>query len=104
MIPFLESLEKLPVLYEEFVEAARFAGQTSKMAAGFSSAEDLIRKTPGFWEKYVRPKIERDFQGLFHFLANPLPDGPNYYLRCVEDNIERLRRMAARSGAARGEI
>ena len=88
-------VEKLPVLYEEFVEAAHFTGQTSKMVAGFSSAEDLIRKTPGFWEKYVRPKIERDFQGLFRFLANPLPDGPNNYLRCVEANIERLRRMAA---------
>lgn len=89
-------VEKLPVLYQEFVEAARYTGQSSKLLAGFSSAEDLIRKTPGFWEKYVRTKIERDFQGLFRFLADPLPDGPNSYLRCVEANIERLRRMAAR--------
>lgn len=88
-------VDKLPVLYEEFVEAARFTGQTSKMLAGFSSAEDLISKTPGFWEKYVRPRIEQDFQGLFRFLANPPPEGPNNYLRCVEANIERLRSMAA---------
>jgi hypothetical protein len=84
-------VDKLPVLYEEFLEAARFTGNVVSSLTGFSSAEDLMKKTPAFWERYVRPKIEREFLGLYRFLANPLPSGPNNYLNQVEANIARLR-------------
>jgi hypothetical protein len=59
--------------------------------AMFSSAEDLIQKTPGFWEHYVRQKLECDFVGLYRFLNDPYPDGPNFYLERVEANIRKLR-------------
>ena len=84
-------VDKLPILYEEFVEAAKFSENRVASATSFTSVEDLMRKTPGFWEKYVRPKIERDFEGLFHFLANPVQGGPNNYIRCIEANIAKLR-------------
>jgi hypothetical protein len=87
-------VDKLPILYDEFVESARFNGKSSSTAT-FTSAEDLMSKTPTFWERYVRPKIERDFLGLFRFLANPVPNGPNNYIRCVEANISRLRQRLA---------
>lgn len=88
-------VDKLPVLYEEFVESARFNGNKTAMVNAFTSAQDLMRKTPAFWERYVRPKIERDFLGLYRFLANPVPGGPNNYVLCIEANIARLREQLA---------
>ena len=84
-------VEKLPVLYGEFAEAARHAGAESAGLFAFESADALMRSTPTFWEKYVRPKIERDFQGVYRFLADPYPDGPNPYLQRIADNLARLR-------------
>ena len=84
-------VEKLPVLYEEFVEAGRFNGNPG--AVGFTSVDDLVRKTPGFWEKYVFPKISSDFRGLFRFLARPAPHGNNDYLSRIEANLRRIQQL-----------
>ena len=91
-------VDKLPILYEEFVEAGRFLGKAG--AVGFSSADDLMRKTPGFWDKYVRPKISSDFRGLFRFLARPLPDGMNEYLNQIEANMARIRKAVGAQSPA----
>ncbi len=88
-------VEKLPALYQEFAEAARFSHDNKSFVAMYSSAEDLSRKTAGFWEKYVQPKLERDFGGVHHFLNQPYPDGPNHYVRQIEMNIQRLRQQIA---------
>jgi hypothetical protein len=89
-------VDKLPILYSEFAEAARFSVDGKMKAGGFfSSAEDLMQKTPLFWENYVRTKINREFMGLYRFLNDPYPDGPNYYLDRIEFNIARLRRELA---------
>ena len=84
-------VEKLPVLYLEFEESSRFNGNRAGRATMFSSAEDLMRNTAQFWDRYVLPKINEDFEGLFRCLNDPWPDGPNYYLQCVEANIATLR-------------
>ncbi len=85
-------VDKLPILYGEFEESARFnAGERSAVSL-FSSAEELMRKTPAFWEHYVVPKLERDFGALHRFLNEPWPDGPNWYLLRIAENIERLKR------------
>jgi len=83
--------DKLPVLYGEFAEATQFSGDKKHFVASFSSAADLIAKTPGFWEDSVRSKLERDFGGLYRFLNDPYPDGPNEYVRRIEANMEQLR-------------
>ena len=88
-------VEKLPVLYLEFAEAARFAEGKSHPAIAFRSAEDLMRNTPEFWAKYVWPKINKDFGGLYRFLNHPYPDGPNFYVNAIEANLARLRKLAA---------
>ncbi len=82
---------KLPILFAEFAEAARYSG-TKTM---FESAEHLLKATPMFWEKYVRPKLEKDFQGVYRFLNAPYPDGPNPYLAHIEAHIARTRQLAA---------
>lgn len=91
-------VDKLPVLYHEFAEAARFSHDNKSFVAMYSSAEDLTRKTAGFWEKYVQPKLERDFDGLHHFLNLPYPGGPNDYVLRIEANIQRLRRWVVQNG------
>lgn len=88
-------IEKLPILYAEFAEAARFTPQKYNVVGMFSSAEDLLRKTPVFWENYVKPKLDRDFGGQHRYLSNPFPDGPNPYLEKIEANIKKLRKITA---------
>ena len=88
-------VDKLPILFDEFAESARYSG-TKTM---FESAEHLLKATPMFWEKYVRPKLEKDFQGVHRFLNDPYPDGPSTYLAHVEANVERTRRMFAEPAA-----
>jgi len=93
-------VERLPVLYQEFTEAARHAPPESAHLFAYKSAEELMRNTPTFWEKYVLPKVNGDFGRLYPFLRDPYPDGPNDYLQRIEANIERLRQKAERSGNA----
>src|SRR6184192_2771856 len=51
-------VEKLPVLFSEFDESARFYEGKMASTQNFSGANDLVRKTPDFWTKYVLPKIK----------------------------------------------
>ena len=92
-------VEKLPVLYSEFEEAARHAPSLTNLLGMFSSAADLMRKTPVFWEKYVTLKLNRDYEGLYRFLNHPYPDGPNWYLARIEANMERIKQHLAATAA-----
>lgn len=86
-------VDKLPILYLEFIEAARWGGEKAARFARFRSASELAQRTPQFWQEYVQPKISNDFQGLYRFLNDPYPDGPNQYLVRIEQNLERIRRQ-----------
>jgi hypothetical protein len=88
-------VEKLPTLYAEFAEAVAFSADQSHFIAGFASAEDLILKTPAFWNLSVLPKLERRFLGVYKFLNDPYPDGPNPYLQRIEANLARLQRVSS---------
>src|SRR5205823_3195731 len=79
-------VDKLPILYSEFAEAARYTKERTNFIGLFSSAADLMKKTPGFWDKYVMLKLERDFGGLYRFLNDPYPSGRNEYLDRIEAN------------------
>ena len=84
-------VDKLPILYAEFEEAARFTRDRTHFVALYASANDLMQKTPVFWEKYVQPKLNREFGGLYRFLNDPFPHGRNDYLERIEANITLLR-------------
>ena len=89
-------IEKLPILYEELAEASQFKGENSQYIANFASAQDLMRKTPGFWENFVQARLANQFGGLFRFLSDPYPSGPNEYIERIQANIRRLKsRLAA---------
>jgi hypothetical protein len=89
-------VDKLPLLYDEFAECARFVGASLPPTFAFDSAENLMRCTPAFWDNYVLPKVNDDFRGLYHFLNDPYPDGPNAYVQRIEENVARVRQLACR--------
>lgn len=84
-------VDKLPVLYAEFAEAAKFDQEHTDFISKFGSAEDLIVRTPRFWQEYVLPRLDRDFGGLHRFLNQPYPDGENCYVRQIEASMTRLQ-------------
>jgi hypothetical protein len=93
-------VDKLPTLYAEFAEASSFSKDNTHFVSSFASASDLIQKTPEFWAGYVQPRLEREFGGLYRFLNDPYPSGPNYYVERIEANIERVRqRMGKGAGS-----
>ncbi len=81
-------------LFREFEESDNFLHIPASRRV-FQSAEDLLVRTPQFWYKFVRPKLETDFQALYRFLAHPYPQGDNPYLDAVETNIAEIQRRAA---------
>ncbi len=60
----------------------------------FASAGDLLKKTPAFWENYVKLKLDRDFSGQFRHFNEPASNA-NYYLDRIESNIAHLRQRLA---------
>lgn len=88
-------VEKLPVLYSEFAEAAQYTKDKASIVGMFSSAQDLVRKTPTFWE-YTKNRLTRDFGGMYRFLNDPYPFGPNHYLERIEANVERIRQLLSK--------
>ena len=93
-------VDKLPVLYSEFAEAAAFAEQTDQFITSFGSATDLMARTPIFWENYVRKKLAHDFCDLYRFLNVPYPDGPNFYIQRIEANMARLKARFAKAAVS----
>lgn len=83
-------VEKLSILYQEFEESNRYNRKTEGPGV-FTSADDLRLKTPAFWERYVLPKINNDFLGVYRFLNKPYPNGANPYLARIQQNIGRLQ-------------
>jgi len=78
--------DELEILFSEFQESDDYI-HLPKDKRFFSSATDLFARTPLFWKKFVRAKLESDFQALYRFLARPYPNGANPYIEAVEKNI-----------------
>jgi hypothetical protein len=93
--------EKLGELFEEFKESDDFANVPLDERV-FKSEEDLVCRTPAFWNHFVRPKLENDFQAVYRHLERPLRSGLNSYLAAVEKNFAQIeRRIAAIKAAGR---
>jgi len=89
--------DELEILYNEFRESDDYIHQPESQRM-FKSAAELQARTPLFWKKFVRAKLESDFQALYRFLARPYPNGPNPYIEAVEKNIAIIE---ARYGTAK---
>jgi hypothetical protein len=86
-------VDELAFLYSEFEESDDFFN-TPREQRLYRSVRDLIAKTPVFWEKFVLPKINQDYLGVCHYLADPYPGGPNAYIQAVEQNMTRALTLA----------
>ncbi len=93
--------DKLGELYREFLESDEFSKVPPESRA-FKSLNDLVRRTPGFWTHFVRPKLENDFQSVYRFLARPYPAGRNSYLEAIEANLARVARQIEAMEPAHG--
>jgi hypothetical protein len=91
--------DELDILYNEFKESDDFLNVPPARRV-FRSPQDLMARTPAFWDKFVRPKLETDYQGVYRFLARPYPGGPNPYIEAVERNIAEIRRRVAAAPVA----
>ncbi len=78
--------DELEILFNEFKESDDYQGIPTDQRV-FRHADDLIRRTPEFWRNFVRSKLDREFRGVYRYLASPFPDGPNPYLAAIERNI-----------------
>ena len=82
--------DELDILYREFEESYDYT-HVPKSSRSFKSALDLNQRTPDFWTRVVLPKLEDNFQGMYRYLAQPYPDGPNPYLEDVGKNIAKIK-------------
>jgi hypothetical protein len=79
-------------LYKEFVlgNIARDTLPDGKEVVRYSSPEDLIIKTPGFYEYVARSRIEKKLGGADRFVEAHF-DGGNPYQSEIERNMDFLR-------------
>jgi hypothetical protein len=79
-------------LYQEFVwgKVARERLPDGHEVVRYASAEDLIIKTPGFYEYVARNRIDRKLDGVDRFAASHF-DGPNLYQSEIDRNMQFLR-------------
>src|SRR3954470_4053070 len=79
-------------LYREFVlgNIARDTAPDGRELVRYSSPDDLISKTPGFYEYVARARIERKLGGVDRFVASHF-DGQDPYQSEIERNMAFLR-------------
>ncbi len=87
--------DRIPALYREYEEAAQYAGGPKSTIAGYSSAEEMMRKTRNFYEKYAKAMLEEQFGGVYRDLRHHYPDGKIHYLEEIETNLTRIDKMVA---------
>jgi hypothetical protein len=85
-------------LYQEFVlgRIARDTGPDGREIVRYASPEDLIVKTPGFYEYVARARMERTFGDVSRFAAAHFDDADPYE-REIQRNMAFLR-AAVESG------
>ena len=86
-------VEKLPELFYEFQEALKYDPKAKDVIQNFESPEELIAQTPNFWKNIVLPRLEKDFIGLYKYLNDPWPDGPNPYIKAIEKNMKKIKQL-----------
>ena len=88
---YLEKVHRF--LYEEFVwgQIAREVMPDGREVVRYVSADDLIIKTPGFYEYVARTRIEKKLGGVDRY-AEAHFDGTSLYQTEIERNMDFLRR------------
>jgi hypothetical protein len=87
---YLEKVREF--LYEEFVwgKIAREQLADGREIVRYSSPDDLIIKTPGFYEYVARTRIQKKLDGADRYAESHF-DGPSPYQSEIDRNMEFLR-------------
>ena len=87
-------LQKLPILFEEFEESDDFQDVPLEKRM-FRSAEDLIRKTPGFWGFVQNKVLTQDCGEVYKYLGRPVnaKKQSNPYLEKIGRNIKKIQAL-----------
>lgn len=85
-------------LFPEFVAAGadRMVSPTGETVILYATPEDLLRKTPGFYEHLVKPRIEGEFGHAYRYIAAHF-GGDDPYARAMQRNLDFLRDMIERN-------
>lgn len=85
-------------LYQEFVAAGadRTTLPSGEIVILYPTPDDLLRKTPGFYEHLVKPRIEVEFSCAYRYIAAHF-GGDDPYARAMQRNLDFLRDMIARN-------
>jgi hypothetical protein len=81
-------------LYDEFVMGgmARRTLPSGQVVVIYSSPRDLLQKTPDFYSKTLRDRLEGTFAGAHHYAAKHFR-GDNLYMESVQHNLQHLDRV-----------
>ena len=60
----------------------------------YESADDLLRKTPAFYENMVKKRLDDDFSRVYEYME-PLFEGENPYLTAIQHNMSYLQKILA---------
>ena len=83
-------------LFLEFVDAGadRGVSPSGESIVLYATPEDLLRKTPGFYEHLVKPRLENDFSHAYRYVAAHF-GGDDPYAGAMQRNLDFLRGMIA---------
>jgi hypothetical protein len=85
-------------LFQEFVDAGadRMVSPAGETVILYATPEDLLRKTPGFYDHLVKPRIEGEFSHAYRYIADHF-GGDDPYARAMQRNLDFLRDMIKRN-------
>lgn len=85
-------------LFQEFVAAGadRTTSPSGETVILYATPEDLLRKTPGFYEHLVKPRLEGEFDHAYRYIAAHF-GGDDPYARAMQRNLDFLRDMIERN-------
>ena len=81
--------DELPILYREFVESYDYE-KVPPEKRPYRTLQEMLVKSPGFWNNYVRPMLDFEAGGVHRYLTTA--GQPNPYLQAVEANIAEVQR------------
>lgn len=85
-------------LFKEFVVAGmdRTVSSSGETVVLYATPEDLLRKTPVFYEHLAKRRLEVDFDKAYRFIA-PHFGGDDPYARAIQHNLDFLADMIRRN-------
>lgn len=89
-------------LFQEFVDAGadRMVKPDGETVILYATPEDLLRKTPGFYEHLVKPRLENDFDHAYRYIGAHF-GGTDPYAEAMQRNLDFLRELIGRNDFSR---